>query len=152
MHPVGHPVMAGNVVSQQHDDIGVETVRRLHDLANPADPNPRLARMQVRQRGDAQAQTDRPGPGHHAIARHLQTHMGLEAEGVAGQADACEQARQAPFEEGAPRYHAMTPWLAAPTSTMTTSGGTPMRTGRIEQPSPPETTRCRLFSTICPYA
>ena len=36
------------------------------------------------------------------------------------------------------------------TSTMTISGGTPMRTGRIEQPSPPDTIRWRLSSTMWP--
>ena len=38
----------------------------------------------------------------------------------------------------------------AATSTMTISGGTPMRTGKIEQPSPPETIRWRLSSTMWP--
>ena len=35
-------------------------------------------------------------------------------------------------------------------STSTISGGDPKRTGRIEQPSPPETIRCRSPSTTCP--
>ena len=39
---------------------------------------------------------------------------------------------------------------AAETWTMTISGGTPMRTGRIEQPSPPDTIRLRLPSTMWP--
>ncbi len=40
--------------------------------------------------------------------------------------------------------------LQTATSTRTISGGTPIRTGRKEHPSPPETIKCRSSSTICP--
>ena len=98
---------AGHEVAEEDDEVGLQAVGDVDDLLDARQRHPRIAGVDIGDRGDA----DRPGERREAfrpqaVAGHVEAEARLDGEGIGRQAEGCDAPGGNQTEKGTSCQHA----------------------------------------------